>query len=179
MTATYEHKTQLAGDDYQGLPTTPVRYRGAPKPIGIDWEQVTADYIAAGGQVDASVWPRHGKVVVIGGSANSSKANIHTFTEATEYGEPAAEPKQAKKPRVRKPRTRKAATATSAMPQVYQVQPEQRPEIRRRYEQGESGPALARAYDVSEGSIRYAIEAAGGRLRSKSEAAALKFRNKK
>ena len=44
MTTVYEHKTELAGDDYQGLPTTPVRYRGAPKPIGIDWAKVTADY---------------------------------------------------------------------------------------------------------------------------------------
>lgn len=174
MTTVYEHKTQLAGDDYQGLPTTPVRYRGAPKPVGIDWDQITENYLAHGGQVDASVWPKHGNVVIIGGSANSSKANIHTFTEATEYGEPAAEPKQAKKPRARKPRTRKTATATSAMPRIYQVQPEQRPEIARRYAEHETIAGLAKAYDVSEGSIRYAIERAGGRIRSKKEAAALR-----
>lgn len=179
MTTVYEHKTELAGDDYQGLPTTPVRYRGAPKPVGIDWDKVTADYLAAGGQVDASVWPKHGKVTIIGGSANSSKANIHTFTEATEHHEPAAEPKQAKKPRARKARTRKTPTATSAMPQVYQVQPEQRPEIARRYADGESMLALAAAYDVTPGSIRFAIQKAGGKIRTKSEAAALKLRNKK
>lgn len=174
MTTVYEHKTELAGDDYQGLPTTPVRYRGVPKPVGIDWDQVNTDYLAAGGQVDASVWPKHGKVTIIGGSANSSKANIHTFTEASAYTEPALKPESKAKP-ARKPRTRKIATATSAMPQVYQVQPEQRPEIARRYAEHETIATLAKAYDVSEGSIRYAIERAGGRIRSKKEAAALRL----
>lgn len=83
MTTAYEHKTELVGDDYEGLPTRPLKYRGTRKGSSIDWAKIDADYVARGGQVDASVWPNNGKVVIIGGSANSSKANIHTFTEAT------------------------------------------------------------------------------------------------
>lgn len=154
----------VGGGDYHGLPTAPVQYRGRRQHNGLNWDQINADYIARDGQVDASVWPKaNGKVVIVGGSANSSKANIHTFAEADEYDEPAA-PK--KRPRARK-------TATSTVPRIYQVQPEQRPEIARRYDEGESIPVLAKAYDVSEGSIRYAIKAAGGRIRTKQEAAAL------
>jgi hypothetical protein len=163
----------VGGGDYQGLPTTAVKYRGATRRSSIDWDQITEQYVAAGGQVDASVWPQHGKVVVIGSnSARSSRANIHSFEEATEYKEPAApKDKPAKKPRARK------KAATSAMPTIYQVQPEQRPEIRRRYEALETIADIALDLDVSAGSIRYAIEKAGGRIRSKKEAAALRLGN--
>ena len=173
MTTTYEHKTELVGDDYPGLPTRPVQYRGARKHEGLPWDQITEQYQARGGQVDASVWPKtNGKVVLVGGNANSSRAHLHSFAEASEYDEPAA-PKPA---RVKKPRARK--TTTSVVPRIYQVQPEQRPEIARRYAAGESIPVLAKAYAVSEGSIRYAIQKAGGQTRSKKEAAALKFRTR-
>lgn len=161
----------VGGGDYQGLPTTPVKYRDKPSRTGIDWDQVRDNYLANGGQLDDSVW-HQGKVVVIGSnSARSSRANIHSFEEVSDYTEPATEPQpKPKRTRARK----KTETATSVLPRIYQVQPEQRPEIRRRYEQDlESVPVLARAYDVSEGSIQYAIKAAGGRLRSKKEAAAL------
>lgn len=155
----------VGGGDYQGLPTTPVRYSGRPKTSTIDWDQITENYVARGGQVDASVWPNHGKVVVIGGTANSSRANIHTFTEAEEYDEPQAT----------RTRPRRAKTATSASRRVIKVPAEQRPEIARRYENGESVIALAKAYGVSEGSIRYAVQKAGVTIRSKTEAAALRF----
>lgn len=162
MTTAYEHKTQLVGDDYEGLPTTPLRYRGARKGSSIDWDQINTDYVARGGQVDASVWHK-GKVVVIGDStARSSRANLHTFEEATEYDEPAA-PK----------RTRTSKTPTSTTPRKISVPAEQRPEIARRYTDGESVVALAKAYGVSEGSIRYAVQKAGVTIRSKAEAAAL------
>jgi len=167
MTTIYDHKTELVGDDYTGLPTKPVQYRGRKQHAGLDWDRITEEYVANSGQVDPSVWPNHGKVVIVGGTANSSKANIHTFEETSEYVEPAA-PK-------RKPRARK--TATSSVPRIYQVQPEQRPEIARRYTAGESIPVLAKAYDVTEGSIRYAIEMSGVQIRSKKEAAALRNRN--
>lgn len=88
MTAIYEHRTELVGDDHTGLPTRPVQYRGAKKHNGLDWDRINADYVARDGQVDASVWHK-GKVVIIGGSANSSRANMHTFTEASEYDEAA------------------------------------------------------------------------------------------
>jgi hypothetical protein len=156
------------GGDYQGLPTTPVRYRSRSKASSIDWDQITEQYVAAGGQVDASVWPNHGKVVVIGGTANSSKANIHTFTEAGEYDEPAGAPSTRQK-------RKRTTTATSSTRRVIKVPAEKRPEIARRYHEGESVPVLAKAYDVSEGSIRYAIQKAGGQIRSKREASALYF----
>ncbi len=152
-----------AGGDYHGLPTEAVQYRGRRQHTGLDWDTLNANYTARGGQVDASVWPRNGKVVVVTSTARSSARNVHSFAETNDYQEPAAPKKQ--------PRARK--TSTSGVPRIYQVQPEQRPEIRRRYEQGESVPVLARAYDVSEGSIRYAIQAAGGRIRTRQEAAAL------
>lgn len=131
------------------------------------------------------MWPQHGKVTVIGSnSARSSRANIHSFEEATEYKEPAAaeKPKSAateqsfevfKRPR-RSRAKKKTETATSVLPRIYQVQPEQRPELRRRYEAGETIADIALALNVSAGSIRYAIEKAGGRIRSKKEAAALR-----
>jgi hypothetical protein len=159
MTTAYEHKTELVGDDYEGLPTRPVTYRGRRQQSSVDWDQITADYIARGGQVDASVWPKHGKVIVIGGSANSSRANLHSFTEANEYDEPAAPS-----------RTRTSKTATTATPRKISVPAEQRPEIASRYTNGESTQALAKAYGVSEGSIRYAIKATGTRIRTKKEA---------
>lgn len=162
MTTAYEHKTELVGDDYEGLPTAPLRYRGARKGSSIDWDQINTDYIARGGQVDASVWHK-GKVVVIGDStARSSRANVHSFVEASEYDEPAAPE-----------RTRANKTPTSTTPRKISVPAEQRPEIGRRYAAGESTLALARAYGVSEGSIRYAIKKADVPIRSSKEAAAL------
>lgn len=140
MTTAYEHKTQLVGDDYTGLPTQPVKYRGARKGSSVDWDQIQADYIARGGQVDASVWPNHGKVVVIGGSANSSKANIHTFTEAEEYDEPTEAPLR--------PRSKADYPRKPHRPNA-KLSDEQRAEIGRRYEAGEGLKILAAAYSVS------------------------------
>jgi uncharacterized protein (DUF433 family) len=152
----------VGGGDYQGLPTTPVRHRGRRQGSSIDWDQITENYIARGGQVDASVWPKHGKVVVIEGGARSSSASMHSFVEAddSEYTEPAT-------------RTRRPKPAPTSTPRVIKVPAEQRAEIGRRYAAGESTQALARAYGVSEGSIRYAIKKADVPMRSSKEAAAL------
>lgn len=173
MTTTYEHKTELVGDDYLGLPivgqriTRPSGYSGKPKASGLPWDQITDEYVARGGQVDASVWPKtSGPVVQVGGNANSSRANLHTFTEAVEYTEPSAAPM-----RVRRPRPKR--TATSATQRALKVPVEKRAEIADRYAKGETIPGLAVAYNVSAGSIRYAINKAGGTIRSKKEAAAL------
>lgn len=162
----------VGGGDYQGLPTTPVKYRNRPSRTGIDWDQVQENYLANGGVLDDSVWPNQGKVVVLGSnSARSSRANIHTFEEASEYTEPAAKAKP------KRSRAKKTETATTVLPRIYQVQPEQRPELRRRYEAGETIADIALDLNVSAGSVRYAIERAGGQIRSKKEAAALS-RNK-
>ena len=152
MTTAYEHKTQLVGDDYQGLPTQTVRYRGKPKGSSIDWDQITENYIARGGQVDASVWPNHGKVVVIGGTANSSRANIHSFTEAEdgEYTEPA---NPARKPRSTADFKRKPYRPNSKLTD------EQRAEIRRRRAAGETLTALAEAYSVAVNTIVKTVKA--------------------
>jgi hypothetical protein len=142
MSTAYEHKTQLVGDDYHGLPTTPLRYRGARKGSTIDWDQINSDYIARGGQVDASVWPNHGKVVVIGDStARSSRANLHSFVEATddEYTEPAP----ARKPRSKANFKRKPYRPNSKLTDA------QRDEIRRRRANGATLTVLADDYSVS------------------------------
>jgi hypothetical protein len=137
-----------AGGDYQGLPTTPVRHRGRKQHTGLDWDALTDNYTARGGQVDASVWPKaNGKVVIVGGTANSSKANIHTFTETDEYDEP-----QATKP-ARPKRTGNHPQAKLTL--------EQRPEIARRYRDGESLTVLAKAYGVAVTTIRNTLEREG------------------
>jgi hypothetical protein len=70
------------GGDYQGLPTSPVRHRGGRKAEGLPWDQINADYLARGGQVDAEVWPKtSGKVNVIGKQGNS-RHRLHTWEEA-------------------------------------------------------------------------------------------------
>jgi len=155
MTTAYEHKTQLVGDDYTGLPTQPVKYRGRRQGSSVDWDQIQADYIARGGQVDASVWPQHGKVVVITGNARSSRANLHTFVEATddEYAEPA---ERVQKPRVRqrdytRPQHRPKSKLTDA----------QREEIGRRYNAGATVTELAPAYSVSTTTITKVLAALG------------------
>lgn len=150
MTTAYEHETQLVGDDYQGLPTQTVKYRSKPKGSSIDWDQITENYIARGGQVDASVWPNHGKVIVSGSnSARSSRANIHTFTEVEdgEYKEPrqpAARPKRAKTP------------GSGRRTSLTKAQQEQ---LGRRYKFGESFMELAKAYSVSETTVANILKA--------------------
>lgn len=152
MSTAYEHKTQLVGDDYHGLPTTPLRYRGARKGSSIDWDQINSDYIARGGQVDASVWPKHGKVVVIGdSSARSSRANLHSFVEATddEY----TEPDPARKPRSKADYQRKPYRPNSKLTD------DQRIEIRRRRAAGETLTALATEYSVAVNTIVKTVKA--------------------
>lgn len=150
----------VGGGDYQGLPTKPVQYQGKPRGSSIDWDQIREGYIANGGHVDDTVWTNPAKVEVIEGGATSSRAAVHTFELAENYEEHVA-------PRQRRPKN------TETVPRIYQVQPEQRPEIARRYAAGESIPGLAKVYGVSDGSIRYAIKATGTPIRTKKEAAEL------
>lgn len=162
MSTAYEHKTQLVGDDYLGLPTRPVRYRGARKGSTVDWDQIEQDYIARGGQVDASVWPNHGKVVVIGGSANSSRANIHTFTEATgdDYDNPLAQPAPQQRRTVRK------------------LSDDQCRAIALRYRNDQASiRELADEYSVSTSAIHTALRFAGEPTRSVVEANRLRTRS--
>lgn len=153
MTTLYGHKTELVGDDYTGLPTKPVKYRGKGVQSSVDWDQIQADYVARGGQVDATVWPAVGKVVVITGNANSSRANLHTFVEATddEYDEPAE--------RVRKPRGRQRDFTRKAHRPNSKLTDEQRAEIRRRRANGATLTVLADDYSVSVTTIVKTVKA--------------------
>lgn len=148
MTAVYEHKTELVGDDYHGLPTQPVKYRDKPSRTGIDWDKIRTDYVANGGQIDDTVWAT-GKVVIIGGSANSSSANIHTFQEAEEYDEPTpAVPNRAPRPKLERSK----------------IDSEQRAVVARRYQGGATVLGLARDYGVSPRTIYSALRMAGVEL---------------
>lgn len=165
MSTAYEHKTQLVGDDYTGLPTRPVKYRGARKGSSIDWDQIQANYIARGGQVDASVWPNHGKVVVIGSSnARSSRVNVHSFVEATddEYAEPV--------PRPDKPRSTADYKRTPNRPNT-KIRHEQYAEVGRRYTDGASLNQLAATYSVSVSTIVKVLKAAGVQTRDRGRSA--------
>lgn len=150
----------VGGGDYQGLPTTPVKYRDKPSRTGIDWDQVRETYLSNGGQVDDSVW-HQGKVVVIGSnSARSSRANIHSFEEASEYNEPAAKPK---------PKPRRTTTPSKTNPSAKLTQ-DQRVQIGRRYRFGESLMELAKAYGVTVTTITKTLAAQGVPTRTRQEA---------
>lgn len=177
MTTAYEHKTELVGDDYTGLPMRPRPYRRKPRPTGLDWAALTANHVARGGQVDASVWPEHkGKVVAIGDHSSSRKA-FHTWEEATGDGyEETASPASMRvtRPRTKtvKPRARKTATASTPRKVVLPV--EKRAEVARRYRDGETIPDLVKAYGVGSSSIQHALRVSGVRIRSRAEAGRLR-----
>ena len=139
MTTTYEHKTELVGDDYTGLPTRPAQYRGAPKPTGLPWNEITEGYVANGGQVDPSVWRKRNVELVTGTSASSRRA-VHTFETPDDYDEH-AEPEQ------------RRATGTGSRKPV-KLTDAKRIEIGNRYIDGEGLVSLADAFDVSVTTIR-------------------------
>lgn len=148
----------VGGGDYQGLPTKPVRYSGKSRRNGIDWDAISASYAAHGGESDPSVWPGYsGPVVIVGGSANSSRANIHTFVESDEYDEPKApapRPKRAKRP----------ANPGSGQPR--KLTAEQRAQLGRRYHFGEGLLELSKAYDVSVTTVTNVLKELGVPTRS-------------
>lgn len=151
-----------AGDDYTGLPTQPVQYRGARKHTGLPWNELTEQYLARGGQVDASVWPKTGgRVVIVGGNANSSRANMHTFVEADEYDEPNTQVT----PKVRPPQNQPLLSDT-----------DQR-KVALRYRAGESIRALAAAFNVTTSAIQTALRHQGEPTRTTAEANRLRTRS--
>jgi hypothetical protein len=142
-----------AGGDYQGLPTTPVQYRGATKHAGLPWNRITEEYVARGGRVDDTVWPGHnGKVVVIAGNARSSGRNLHTFVEHDDYEEPAYTEPATAPMRVTRPK-RPSTPGKLTL--------EQRAEIGRRYKDHESLTTLAKAYGVTVTTISKTIARQG------------------
>lgn len=155
----------VAGGDYQGLPTTPVRYRGKPRPNGIDWAAVDANYIANGGVIDPTIWPKTAGPVVTTDNNPRSRDAAHTHVEASHRGEPATpRPKRAPAPNLELKRN----------PPNIKITTEMRPEVGRRYQAGESLPELARAYDVSVTTIRNVLEAIDIPIRTMLEAGQLR-----
>lgn len=164
MTATMN----AGGGDWLDLPTQPIQHRGGKRPEGLPWAQITEDYVARGGQVDAGVW-HQGKVQIVE-SGRRGKDRVHTYTERGGYQEPAAP--------VRPPRKRAAAKRTVPAAPKRSLTDEQRAEIVERYAAGENMPSLARAYDVGVGSVAWALRHvkirshAEGRAASKARAEA-------
>ncbi|MFC5268431.1 hypothetical protein ACFPJ1_40530 [Kribbella qitaiheensis] len=76
--------TQNAGGgDWFDLPTRPVQHRGNRKPEGLPWTELTEQYVARGGQVDAGVWHK-GKVQVVEGGGRG-KDRVHSYAIDGEY----------------------------------------------------------------------------------------------
>lgn len=151
-------------DDWR-VPTKPVKHRGRSIPEGLPWAEIDERYVAAGGQVDAGVWPKTGNVKVIQSGRRGSD-RVHTFSENEAYQETAAPKPKAK----RQPAKRATARRTKVT-----VTDEQRAEIARRYVAGESMSALVAAFGVGLGSIAWALKAHGVKSRTPVEAAALRY----
>jgi len=158
-------KANAGGGDWLALPTRPVQHRGRAIPEGLPWGEITEQYVASGGQVDAGVWGRTEKVRVIESGRRGSD-RVHTFSENEGYQESAAPKVKAKRaPAKRVTERRVKRTLTD----------EQRAEIARRYVAGESMNALVAAFEVGLGSVAWALKAHGVKSRTPVEAAALRF----
>lgn len=72
------------GGDYQGLPTKPVKHRNAPRPGGLDWAALDANYVANGGILDPDVWPKTAGKVVLRGTKSRNRDVLHTVEEVTD-----------------------------------------------------------------------------------------------
>lgn len=162
------------GGDYTGLPTKPIKHRGRNLPEGLPWGQITDDYVAAGGQVDAGVWHTGPIRVVAAGRRGSDR--IHTFVEDERYAE-SASPAPKRGARHRKPVPPDSVAAPAAKPRAT-LSDAQRAEIAKRYVAGEHMPELAAAFGVGVGSVSWALKVHGVKTRSQAEARALaKTRN--
>jgi hypothetical protein len=150
-----------AGGDYQGLPTGPVLHRGGRKAEGLPWDQINADYVARGGQVDADVWPKVGKVRLIGNRGGSRK-DLHTWEEADQdidYDNTLSQG------------TPNVSVQTS---RALLTDADQR-KVALRYRHGENIQELADAFDVSISAIRTALNKQGEPIRSRNEAQRLRY----
>lgn len=153
------------GGDWLDLPTRAVQHRGRAIPQGLPWGELTDQYVARGGQVDAGVWGKTDKVRVIQSGRRGSD-RVHTFAEREGYQETAAPKARAKRPAVKRATARRTKTT---------VTDEQRAEIAKRYINGESMNALSAAFKVGLGSVAWALKAHGVKSRTPVEAAALRF----
>lgn len=154
--------TQNAGGgDWLDLPTAPVQHRGAAKPAGLPWAQITEAYIANNGHVDPSVW-HQGKVQIVEGGGRG-KDRVHTYAADAAYTEV---PAPVKRPRKRAAKRTERATPKRSLTDA------QRTEIAQRYLAGENMPGLAIAYSVGVGSVAWALRHIKTRSHAQSRAIA-------
>lgn len=159
------------GGDWLDLPTTPVPHRGRTIPEGLPWGQLTDNYVAAGGQVDAGVWPK-GKVQVIQAGRRGSD-RVHTFAIDDSYQEtPSPAPKRGA--RHRKPVQPDSVIAPAPKPRVTRLSDEQKREVAKRYSNGDSMSVLSKVYGVPVSSINWALKQNGVKTRTPTEAGALR-----
>jgi hypothetical protein len=158
------------GGDWLDLPTTPVKHRGRATPQGLPWGEITDGYVAAGGQVDASVWGTvQGKVRIVGGEG-MSRHRVHTWVEGDTYQEPATP--------TRKPAARPRRAGAVQPGPTRRLDIDLRPEVARRYNEGETITELAKHYNVATGSITFALKKMGVQTRSPKEAWGLRLAKK-
>lgn len=157
------------GGDYQGLPTTPIQHRGRQLPEGLPWQQITDEYVAAGGQVDAGVWHK-GRVQIVQ-AGNRGSERIHTFAIDDDY-KPAAAPASKRGARHRKPVA--ADSKPAPKPRTARLSDEQKREVATRYSGGDSMSVLSKVYGVPVSSINWALKQNGVKSRTPLEAGALR-----
>lgn len=160
------------GGDYTGLPTKPIKHRGRTIPQGLPWAELTANHVAAGGQVDAKVWHKGNVKVIEAGRRGSER--IHTFVEDEHYQE-SASPAPKRGARHRKPVQPDSVTAAAAKPRVTRLSDEQKREVAKRYSEDlDSMSVLAKVYGVPVSSINWALKQNGVKTRTPTEAGALR-----
>ncbi|MFC0626143.1 hypothetical protein [Kribbella deserti] len=195
--------TYVGGGDWdRGLPTTPAPPRPRrTQPTGLDWSGIRDQYLAAGGVETPEIFTPN-TITKIHHNTGLPTTYTQPGTEpppparkgvpdhvkaavARRYlaGEPAtrlqreysissntlARAVKAAGGQMR-PRGQRVAPTGGCMPRLSAATST---EIARRYADGESSPELQRAYGYSHQTIRKAIIAAGGRIRTAAEAAVL------
>lgn len=160
------------GGDYTGLPTKPIKHRGRAIPQGLPWGELTDQYVAAGGAVDGTVWPKGRSQIVQAGRRGSDR--VHTFAIDDQYEETAS-PAPKRGARHRKPVQPDLVTAAAAKPRVTRLSDEQKREVAKRYSEDlDSMSVLAKVYGVPVSSINWALKQNGVKTRTPTEAGALR-----
>lgn len=146
-------KANAGGGDWLDLPTRPVQHRGRVIPQGLPWDEITAAYVAADGQVDAGVWPKHSGTVRLVESGKRGADRVHTVEERTaDYDSPLAQ-----------------GTPTAPSNRAA-LSPAKQRDAAFLYRKGATIAGLADVFGVSVTSIRTALKNTNEPIRSKNEA---------
>jgi hypothetical protein len=145
--------TNAGGGDWLDLPTRPVQHRGRRLPEGLPWGEITDQYVASGGQVDAGVWPKHSGTVRLVESGKRGADRVHTIEERTaDYDSLLTQ-----------------GTPTVASNRAALAPAKQR-DVAFLYRRGATIAGLADAFGVSVTSIRTALKNTNEPIRSRNEA---------